>query len=111
MNVVFILAHFFMFREVDLFRVCCERYRRRMMASSEIVSESLCDNCSNPVRDCQLIECLVEMVLNEVQSYAKKACYGCRREAEGHFVNSQLDHDVCMMTGRQGEDVYQRNSE
>ena len=38
------------------------------------------------------------MVLNELPSYAKKHCYGCPQESEGHFVNSQLDHDVCMMT-------------
>ena len=109
MNVVFMLAHLFRqrHRDSDLFRVCCEGYScitndyRRMMASSETCSEtcseSLCDNCGNPVRDCQLIECLVEMVLNELHIYVKKACYSCQREAEGHFVNSQLDHDICMM--------------
>ena len=70
---------------------------RRMMASSETCSKSLCDNCGNPVRDGQLIECLVEMVLNELHIYVKKACYGCQEEEEGHFVNSQLDHDICMM--------------
>ena len=64
MNVVFILTHFFKqrHRDRDLFRVCCEGYScykndyRRMMASSETSretsSESLCDNCGNPVRDC-----------------------------------------------------------
>ena len=59
---------------------------------------NMCDNCGNPFRDCQLIECLTEMVLNELPSYAKKDCYGCQQESEGHFVNSQLDHDMCMMT-------------
>ena len=109
MNVVFILADYVIdrqrHRDSDLFRVCCEGYScstndyRRMMASSETSSEteSMCDNCGNPVRDCQLIECLVEMVLNELHGYVKKACYGCQKEAEGHFVHSQLDHDICMM--------------
>ena len=93
-----------LFPTSDLSRLCFEEDYRRIMAhmSSTIneddITSNMCDNCGNPVWDCQLIEFLTEMVLNELPSYVKKDCYGCQQESEGHFVNSQLDHDVCMMT-------------
>ena len=93
------------FRSSDLSRLCFEDYRRKMATNFSHMSTNInedhsnnCDNCGNPVRDCQLIECLTEMVLNELSSYVKKDCYGCQQESEGQFVHSQLDHDMCMMT-------------
>ena len=98
------------FPQLDLSRLCFEEYRRMMAHVSTTVNEDnpsqTCDNCGNPYRDCQLIECLVEMVLNELPSYVKKDCYGCQQEAEGQFINSQLNHDMCMMT--EFEDKAQR---
>ena len=105
------------FPRSDLYRLCFEGYScvnndyRRMADDmslhtnpshlSNLITEdglNMCDNCGNPVRECQLIECITEMVLNEIPGLCKRDCYGCQREAEGHFVHSQLDHDMCMMS-------------